>query len=78
MNGTDPSIQVDDSESSHGDDDDENHDPSASRQNEYDDCNGECLQQDERSYFYQNENDTYVSHSQTRGQQWKSLVVPRR
>jgi hypothetical protein len=44
MNGTDPSIQVDDSESSHSDDDDENHDLSASRQNEYDDCNGECLQ----------------------------------
>jgi hypothetical protein len=40
MNFSDPSIQLEESEPSHGDDDDENRDSCALRQSEYDDSQG--------------------------------------
>jgi tetratricopeptide (TPR) repeat protein len=63
MNGSVPSIQVDESEHPH-DDDEENHDSYASRQSEYDDSHGESLQHDDGSYYSQNDNVSYASHSQ--------------
>jgi hypothetical protein len=59
-----PSIQVDESEHSNGNDNDENHDSCASRQNEYDDSQGYYIRHDDGSYYSKNENDSYVSHSQ--------------
>jgi hypothetical protein len=56
MNFQVPSIQVEESEHSHENDYDKNHDSYASRQSEYEDSRGECSQHHDGSYYSQNEN----------------------